>query len=122
MVELEAIIIPTVTDSIPHWRRYVHMYLHIHVTEALESIYIFVYTCVFIKKSYAEHVLARLNYFHKNIQLTHELEDQNKLPFLEVLLMRRGNKIETTVYRNDTDNDIYLIGVHLHQSHGKEVL
>ena len=98
------------------------MYLHIHVTEALESIYIFVYTYVFIKKSYVEHVLARLNYFHKNIQLTHELKDQNKLPFLEVLLIRRGNKIETTVYRSDTDNDIYLIGVHLLQSHGKEVL
>ena len=35
-------------------------------------------------------------------------EDQTKLPFLEILLIRRGTKIEATVYRNSTNNDIYL--------------
>ena len=90
MVELERRIIPTVTDRISHWRRYVDD------------------TFVFIKKGSVEHVLARLNSFHKNIQFTYELENQNKLPFLDVLLIRRGNKIETTVYRKSTNNDIYL--------------
>ena len=90
MVELETRIIPTVTDNIAHWRRYVDD------------------TFLFIKKGYVEHVLARLNSFHKNIQFTYELENQNKLPFLDVLLIRRGNKIETTVYRKSTNNDIYL--------------
>ena len=42
MVELESRIIPTVTDSISHWRRYVDD------------------TFVFIKKGWTEHVLARL--------------------------------------------------------------
>ena len=90
MVELEVRMIPTFTDSISCWRRYVDD------------------TFVFIKKGYVEHVLARLNYFHKNIQFTYELENQNKLPFVDVLLIPRGNKIETTVYRKSTNNDIYL--------------
>ena len=90
MVELETRIMPTVTDNISHWRRYEDD------------------TFLFIKKGYVEHVLARLNSFHKNIQFTYELENQNKLPFLDVLLIRRGNKIETTVYRKSTNNDIYL--------------
>ena len=90
MVELEMIIIPTVKDNISHWRRYVDD------------------TFLFIKKGYVEHVLARLNSFHKNIQFTYELENQNKLPFLDVLLIQRGNKIETTVYIKSTNSDIYL--------------
>ena len=55
-----------------------------------------------------EHILARLNSFHKNIQFTHELGNQNKLPFLDILLIRRGTKIETIVYRKSTNNDICL--------------
>ena len=87
---LETRIIPTVTDSISHWGRYVDN------------------TFVFIKKGCVEHVLARLNSFHKNIQFTFELENQNKLPFLDVLLIPRGYTVETTVYRKSTENEIYL--------------
>ena len=90
MVELETRIIPTVTDNISHWRRYVDD------------------TFVFTKKGYVEHILAHLNSFHKNVQFTYELENQNKLPFLVVLLIQRGDEIETTVYRKSTNNDIYL--------------
>ena len=90
MVELETRIIPTVTNNISHWKRYVD------------------HTFVFIKKGYVEHILACLNSFHKNVQFTYELENQNKLPFLVVLLIQRGNEIETIVYRKSTNNDIYL--------------
>ena len=89
MAELETRIIPTVTNSISHWRRYED------------------YTFVFIKKGCVEDALERLNFFHKNIQFTYELENQNKLPFLDVLLIRRCAKIKTTVYRKSTSNDIY---------------
>ena len=88
MVELDTRIIPAVTDSISHWRRYVDD------------------TFVFIKKGYVPHVLVLLNSFHKNIQFTYELVNQNKLPFLDVLSIRRGNKIETTVYRKNANNAI----------------
>ena len=81
---------PMVTDSISHWWRYVDD------------------TFVFVKKGFVEHVLARLNSFHKNIQFTYELENQNKLPFLDIFLIRRGTKIETTVYRKSTNNGIFL--------------
>ena len=84
MIELETRIIPTVTDNISHWRKY------------LDDAF------VFIKKGYVEHVLARLNSFRNKIQFTYELENQNKLPFLDVLLIRRRNEIETTVYRKST--------------------
>ena len=90
MVELDTKIIPTVTDSISHWRT--------HVDD----------TFVFVKKGCIEHVLARLNSFHKNIQFRYKLENQNKLPFLDILLIRTGTKIEPTVYRKSTNNDIYL--------------
>ena len=90
MIEVETKIIPTVTDRISHWRRYVDD------------------TFVFVKKGCVEHVLARLNSFHKNIQFTYAFENQNKLPFLDILLIRRGTKIETTVYRKSTNNDIHL--------------
>ena len=90
MVELETKIIPTVMDSISHWRRFVDD------------------TFVFVKKGCVEHVLTRLNSFHKNIQFAYELENENKLPFVDILLIRRGTKIETTVYRKSTNNDIYL--------------
>ena len=79
-----------VTDSTSDWRRYVD------------------YTFAFIKKGCVEHALACLNSFHKNIQFIYELENQNKLQFLDVLLIRRGTKIETTVYGKSTSNDIYL--------------
>ena len=93
-----------VTGSISHWRRYVDD------------------TFVFVKKGCVEHVLAWLNSFHKNIQLIHELKNQNKLSFQDILLIWRGTKIETTVYRKSTNNDIYLNWLHLRYSHGKEVL
>ena len=88
MVELETRTIPTVTDNISHWRRYVDD------------------TFVFIKKGYVEHVLVRLNSFHKNIQFTYELE--SFVTKLDVLLIGKGNKIENTVCRKSTTSDIYL--------------
>ena len=87
---MEIKIILAVTDSIYHWRRYVDD------------------TFVFVNKGYIEHGLARLNSFHKNIQFIYEIENQSKLPFLDILLIRRENGIETPVYRKSTNNDRYL--------------
>ena len=49
-----------------------------------------------------------LNSFHKNIQFTYEVESNAKLPFLDMLLMRNHNDITTTVYRKDSNSDVYL--------------
>ena len=43
-----------------------------------------------------------------NMQFIFEAESSNVLPFLNVLVICKNNNIETTVYRNLTNNDIYL--------------
>ena len=75
MVELETRIIPTITDSISHWRRCVDD------------------TFVFINKTFVKHVLGRLDSFRKNVQLTYELENQDKLLSIDALLIRATTKI-----------------------------
>ena len=52
--------------------------------------------------------LNKLNGFHQNIQFTYELEKNIKLAFLDVLLIRSKDTIETTVYRKPTNSDTYL--------------
>ena len=49
-----------------------------------------------------------LNNFDPNIKFTHEVEKDCKLPFLDVLLIKKGNNIITTIYRKATTNDIHL--------------
>ena len=49
-----------------------------------------------------------LNRFHQNIKFTKEVEHNGNTSFLDVLLMRCNEKLETTVFRKETNNDIYL--------------
>ena len=53
------------------------------------------------------HVLDQLNSFHKQMQFTYEVEHNNKLPFLDVLIIKNANKIDITVYRKPTNTDVY---------------
>ena len=48
-----------------------------------------------------------MNSFYEQIQFTYEVE-HNKQPFLDVLLIKNANKIDTTVYRKPTNTDVYL--------------
>ena len=63
---------------------------------------------VYVKIGSVEYVLSVLNSFHKNIKFTYEEEQNNTLPFLDVLFIRDGEKLNTAVYRKDTHNDLYL--------------
>ena len=50
-----------------------------------------------------------MNSYHPNIQLTHEIEENQKITFLDVLIIRtRDNKLETTVFRKETNTDFYI--------------
>ena len=49
-----------------------------------------------------------LNSLHDNIKFTYEQEKYNSLPFLGGLLIRDCKKVNTTVYRKDTHNGLYL--------------
>ena len=49
-----------------------------------------------------------MNSFHEQTQFPYKVEHTNKLPFLDVLLIKNANKIDTTVHRKPTDTDVYL--------------
>ena len=90
MVDLERNVIPKLSTHMTKWKR--------HVDD----------TIIYKKSSCINYVLSVLNSFHKNVKFTFEKEKDNKISFLDVLILRNGNSIETTVYRKFTHNDVYL--------------
>ena len=90
MVELEQSVIPTLMDKMKCWTRYVDD------------------TFCYIKTDSINYVLKVLNGFHRNIQVTYEVETESKISFLDVSVIRdSGNNIKT-VYQINTNNDMYL--------------
>ena len=65
-------------------------------------------TMTFVKTDSIAYVLDQSNSFHEQIQFIYEVEHNNKLPFLDVLLIKNANKIDITVYRKLTNTVIYL--------------
>ena len=59
-------------------------------------------TISYVKTGSIKHILSLLNSFDKSIQFKFESENKDKLPFLDVLLCRKGRIITTTVYRKKT--------------------
>ena len=49
-----------------------------------------------------------LNHQNTSIQFTIEEEKEEKIPFLDVLVRRQGNKLQTSVYRKPTHTDRYI--------------
>jgi len=49
-----------------------------------------------------------LNSFHGNIQFTYEVEQDGKIPFLDVNVINNNGLVETTVYRKPTNTELYL--------------
>ena len=90
LVELETTIVPTLGNLLRTEKRYVDHNYSIDKTDSVNKI------------------LLKVNIFHINIQFTYETESYNLLPFLDVLVIRRNNSIETTVYRNPTNKEICL--------------
>ena len=54
-----------------------------------------------------ENFHSHLNSLRRSIQLTVE-KDNNRLPFLDVLVMKEGNHMKTSIYRKPTHTDQYL--------------
>ena len=90
MVELEKSLIPNLMEHMSPWKRYVDD------------------TIAVIKLSSIEHVLSILNSFHQNIEFTYELEQNGKINFLDVMLIRTNDTLQTTIYRKSTHNAVYL--------------
>ena len=85
MIELERNIIPTLFNDILLWKRYVNDII------------------CFIKLTPIKKVLQTLNNYHTN-----QIESENKISFLDVLLIRSNSLISTKVYCKNTNMDIYI--------------
>ena len=90
MVELENTLVPRLHQHVKKWRLYVDD------------------TFAYVKNESFDSVLTILSSFHLNISFTYEKENSSQLPFLDVLFIRNGTHLDTTVYRKDTHNDLYL--------------
>ena len=53
----------------------------------------------YIKEESTELVLSKLNNYHDNIEFTYEIENDGKLPFIDVLVIWKNYEVEATVYR-----------------------
>ena len=73
----------------------------------------------FVKNDSIVYVLDQLNNFHEEIQFTYKVEHNNKLPFLDVVLVKSTNTIDTTVYTKPTNTNIYF-RIRMHQLNGRE--
>ena len=90
MVDLETKLIPQMSDFLKLWKRYVDDTL-----------------CI-IKIGTLDLILTQLNNFHENIKFTYEKQSNNMIAFLDVLIVQRGNAIDTAVFRKSTNTDIYI--------------
>ena len=88
MIELENSLLPNLTKYITFWSRYVDDKI------------------CFVKISTTEFIISLLKRFDKNIQF--EEENNETIPFLDILISQRKKDIPTTVYRTSTCNDVYL--------------
>ena len=101
MVELERNIVPTLTNDISLWKRYVED------------------TICFIKLTSINKVLETINSYHTNIiKFTINIETDKKFSVLDVLLILNNSMISTKVYRKNTNTDIYINGKSFYQITG----
>ena len=87
MCSLEESIVPTLKD----WKRYIDD------------------THAYIKPSKIDYLMKKLNTYHEQIQFTYELEKYQRISFIDVSIRRLTNgKLETTVFRKETNTDVYM--------------
>ena len=106
MEDVEERALSTFDIKLPFWKRYVDD------------------TCTAVLMDRVDDLLQHLNGIEKSIQFTVEVEDNGKLPFLDVLLTHGHNgHIETSVYRKKTHTDKCLdFNSHHPLSHKKFVI
>ena len=62
---------------------------------------------LFSSSDHVNKFLKYLNSRHKNMNFTHELEEDNKLAFLDVLVIREVDKFSTSLYPKSTFSGLY---------------
>ena len=64
--------------------------------------------CVFDSKLILNQFYNKINAVHPNIRFSVEMEHNNQLAFLDVLLTKCHNVLETTVFRKKTNTGLYM--------------
>ena len=59
------------------------------------------YFCI-VKKTEIDNTLNVLNSYDRNVQFTHESEEQGKLAYLDALIIRQGNELILDWYQKPT--------------------
>ena len=90
MGELKNNIVPVLQENFSFWKRYVDD------------------TICFLKIGTISYITKIFNNFDSKIKFTYEVEKDCKLPFLDVLGIKKGNNIITTIHCKATTSDIYL--------------
>ena len=90
MQNIEEQALATFTRTIPIWLRYVDD------------------TFTAVHKDRIDDFHEHLNRQNADIQFTKEIEENGKIPFLDCLVTRNNNKLQTTVYRKPTHTDRLL--------------
>ena len=90
MQNIEEQALATYTRTIPIWLRYVDD------------------TFTAVHKDGIDDFHEHLNRQNADIQFTKEIEENGKIPFLDCLVTRDNNKLQTTVYRKPTHTDRLL--------------
>ena len=90
MQSIEEQALATYKQTVPLWLRYVDdTFTAVHKDEI---------------DTFHEH----LNRQNADIQFTREVEENGKIPFLDCLVSRHDNKLQTTIYRKPTHTDRLL--------------
>ena len=72
-----------------------------------------------IIKTWLRTFLSFLNNIHPQIQLTFEVENDGRLPFLDVMIIRSNVQLEFDVFRKETATDRYICNNSLHSRQHK---
>lgn len=72
-----------------------------------------------IPKEQFEKTYNTFNSINNNIQFTHEIEQDNRIPYLDVMLIRNNHKIQTQFYQKPTNLGRLLNFLSSHPKHQK---
>ena len=90
MQNIEEQALATYSETLPLWLRYVDD------------------TITAVHESKIDKFHEHLNEQNTNVQFTMEIEENGKIPFLDCLVTRENNTLQTTVYRKPTHTDRLL--------------
>ena len=63
--------------------------------------------CLFNRRDDVDRFLQHINSFHPDIKFTFEIEENNTLPFLDVLVEKESHCFSTSLYRKKTFTGLY---------------